>query len=102
MHRHTPSAGGGRTEKSWVPTRLKGLFGELPWWSLDAGRQSSELAAAGAHGHEGWGGSNLQPLGSLLLALGLCWEGVVIRVEEGDGLVWWSSLETFEPFLFQW
>ena len=31
----------------------KGLFGELPWRSLDARRWSSELAAARTHGHEG-------------------------------------------------
>lgn len=31
----------------------KGLFSKLPWWTLDARRQSSEVAAARTHGHAG-------------------------------------------------
>ena len=51
----------GERKGARCPQRFKGLFGELPWWSLDAGRQSSELAAAGAHGREGWAARIFNP-----------------------------------------
>lgn len=41
----------------------KGLFGELPWRSLDARRWSSELAAARTHGHEGRAARPFNPEG---------------------------------------
>ena len=85
----------------------KGLFGELPWWSLDAGRWS-ELAVASTHGHEGRATRTFNPEGPWadLLAPGTgapLGGGVVIKrwKREIDWLGG-SICRAVEPFLFQW
>ena len=83
----------------------KGLFGELPWWSLDAGRWS-ELAVASTHGHEGRATRTFNPEGPwvYLLAPGT---GAPLgggcryqEVEEGDRLVGWFNLQSSGAFPF--
>lgn len=87
----------------------KGLFGELPWWSLDARRWSSELAAARTHGHAGRAvdPSTLRDpeWTCQLMALGLRGEGTSLsRGGRGRWTVWvvQSAEQWLAPFLFQW